>query len=513
MESEATVLLAADVLRDHFGGAAERVGLVLLQRGTMPLQEVMRFVNQAKSSFEVVEPMRFAQVRNALLSLIQHGVVAAKPHPQVGSGGALAVVPQVYSIDVDEVLSRLRLPHFLEHVRWMHGDLAYSLVYQVLRYGRVSAGVAVQEARKALRNATEEELRAELQMLISHGLLAPVAPNVSAMLENDATQPRQPASASASGAEEAAAAALKRPRMESKLETMVVAYSRAQVNLALCKNLVMRLIEERVNQYAAQVAGALLSAVTLGNEGRVTVEFLNLAQVESRMREMGTWAMAQDPEKQREKIRRCLEALTAHSDSLVRRRVVQVVAAGPAAGGMAEEQQWSALWEKAKRSLVKFIKAQLIRDEFGQPGHRMFNFLVAKSPPQKYEDKDIFDACMVSPQEGREILNNMVRSHFVHWQEVPKGGANPQPYSSFWLYYVDIPRAEAAMTQNAMQAMLNLRVRFRVESKRTAPLETRVKSLTPMERIKLQNGRRCEDILERSFLVLDSVLLVMRHFG
>merc|ERR1712048_194842 len=102
-----------------------------------------------------------------------------------------------------------------------------------------------------------------------------------------------------------------------------------------------------------------------------------------------------------------------------------------------------------------------------------------------------------------EILNEMCRRSIVHWQEVPKSASTPNNnISLFWLYYVDRSRLKQQLLWNVYQSILNLRVRFRVETARVLPLESRRDSLNQKERKALNEGRRIEDVLERSFLVL-----------
>jgi len=62
------------------------------------------------------------------------------------------------------------------------------------------------------------------------------------------------------------------------------------------------------------------------------------------------------------------------------------------------------------------------------------------------------------------------------------------------------------------KTILNLRVRFRAENAKMWALESRAASLTAEERSKLLSGRRTEDILERSFLKLDGVVLAFSAF-
>jgi len=585
----------------------------------------MRFVNP-NDSFEE-ELLKFPQVRNALLALVQHGVVSARPHPQVASSAdSVRSLLQVYSIDLEEILARLRFPHFLEHTLWAHGELAYELLFVVLRYGRASAGVAIAEARRALPGFSAQDFQAELQRLVKLGLLRVVEPFSSgatgstavaaaeappggatgaaraeapeAVAAEGATAQGVLQDASAAEAGQAASSAEEQPGQKRKrpadddddrgMANLVAAqqpsaaaaaaassaqreavyrYSRITLNLCICKNLLCRAVDEKVNCHAGQVLAALLTAVSpseeaSGSGGRgdargVNVEYMQFETIDDRMRELGFHQAGRDPVRERERLRKVLDLLASHKDGLVRRRVVAggegtevLVAEGSSKGSWVKcrilgpgnapdtkrvrllegrkelpnvpaqslrrsaeppSHEWCVEWQGARRVLLASATSQLVRDQFSTVGLRIFNLLNERNPPQKLEEKDIFNTCMVPPAEGREVLNEMVRRFIIRWQEVPKS-ANTPLSASYWLYYVDRRRVELAVLQSALQAVLNLRTRFRAESAKVVPLESRRDSLTAKERAMLNEGRRTEDILERSFLVLDAVVLIFRCF-
>lgn len=142
--------------------------------------------------------------------------------------------------------------------------------------------------------------------------------------------------------------------------------------------------------------------------------------------------------------------------------------------------------------------------------------------------------CMISVEEGREVLNKMARRGVVKWQEVPKSATAPLA-ASFWLYYVDPYSVWVLMLKNFLQAVLNLRICGRKWSARLAPLEeadalsrtaarlaarhgagagsATTTGLGPQEKKMLHDGRRVEDALERSCLSLEVALLVLTCFS
>mmetsp|Transcript_104689 Transcript_104689/g.207993 ORF Transcript_104689/g.207993 Transcript_104689/m.207993 type:complete len:566 (+) Transcript_104689:113-1810(+) len=565
MDSVRAIHLAANVLRDHFGDVVERVGLVMLERGPLSVQDVLRFggiPSCAGTDSMLIEPLTFQQVRNALLTLVQHGVVRTKPRVEVANSDSVRSMLQVYTIDIEEVFARMRFPHFLEYVRATYGDVAQELLFTALKYGRVTANIIKTEAREALGNVSVEEVEEELKRLLDDRVLHVVAPFgsavggpvavtacstgpvTSAVPSSHARLPQSGGSAPSSAAAEPAQSGKRKladddqqlaawdpgdaPR---RIRESVYRYDMGTLNLCMCKSLICRVVEERVNGHAAQVLTSILTAVQPGessaeNRG-VSVQYMSFEAVEQKMRDLGHHQPGRDPEREREKLRKVLDLLSAHKDSLVSRRHV----AGPTSNFKAAEKgssgstadavrrvvdggpqcEWAVDWHGARRLLLSSTTSQLIRDQFGPFGLRIFNLLNERNPPQKLEEKDIFNICMVPPEEGRAVLNAMVQSCVVSWQEVPRS-ANTPLSASYWLYYVDRRRVELTMLQSVLQAALNLRLRFAAESAVVEPLESRRDSLSARERAALNEGRRIEDTLERSFLILDAAVLVFRSF-
>jgi len=478
------------------------------------LQNIIRFVNEGLEIGD--EPLRFSHVRNAMLTLVQHGLVVAKRNPTMAEADASRAVPQLYTMDLDEVLSRLRFSHYLEHTLWSHGEVAWHLVSVVLKYGRVARTFMISEVRRVLRDREAEEISTELRRLLEFGLLRPVAPYIS--ISETPASPSAPAAAVDKNMQDDQPLRQggQKRKLEGQPDTMYT-FNRNEFNLCLSKTLMCRIIEERTNTYAATVLAALLTSAAPAPSGnRVEVDFMKLFEVEQTMQDLGYQnTQGQDTIRERERLRNVLDLLSGGRDGreegLLRRRVES----STTVGGAKEEPAWAVDWSHARKVLMDAVTSHLIRDQFGGEGLRIYNLLNERATPQKVEEGQIFSTCMLPPDKGREVLNSMTRRHIVKWQEVSKtpGGRDVSLFSSFWLYYVERKSVEMALMHDTYQAILNLRIRFRAEHKKTVPLEGRPMSLTRDERIKFAHGCRSQDILERSFLVLDSVVLVFRHFG
>lgn len=541
--------LAVDILFEHFGDSAAHVGRVLLERGQLSLPEILRFVNQRFGS--AVEDLGFKQCRNALLILVRHRIaVPRNSNAAQDDSGAKGMVYAKYSIDVEEVLARLRFPHYLENMWYFHGKLAHELLFVVLKYGCASSRFAKEEALKVNPDRAESEVAADFQKLVTLGVLRAVEPLIPFEQSGGSSASNAtagPESKSNGTADERPA---KQPRLDgangnggastTNFSAVIYTYSRANLNLAVYKSTVVRIVEERRNPKTAQVVNALLEFVKVTENGSVSSDWKNFGNIESKMHETGAHKEGRDPVRERDELRKVLDSLSVNQSGLVKVRRVKTsahavrsqdagngddeppnqlkrsrpsVLAAQLRGEMGEIPEWCLSWKEAKKLVVGATTSQLVRDQFGAIGFRIYNQLCEKTPPQKLDEKEIFQSCMVPQPEGREILNSMVRRGILRWQEVPRSASSPLIHS-FWLYYVDLHRVNAVLLQTALKMILSLRVRFRVQNAKMLPLESRASSggLTPQDRTKLRVGRVHEDILERSWLTMDMAIMAYSCF-
>ena len=186
MDSPNAIRLSVDLLQDAFGDVVAKVGEMLLERGQLTIREIM-------ASGKVVEDddPTFSQIRNALLVLTQHGLVNFHPFRQSQDGKAHV---QVYAIDIEEVLARIRFPQYLEYVGCKYGPLGQELLEVVFKFGRVARHVLLKEAKEASRSS-EEEAKEALRLLVTERILRPVQASASA----PCTSASAPSAPSASG--------------------------------------------------------------------------------------------------------------------------------------------------------------------------------------------------------------------------------------------------------------------------------------------------------------------------
>lgn len=515
MDSPNAIRLSVDLLQDAFGDVVAKVGEMLLERGQLTIREIM-------ASGKVVEDddLTFSQIRNALLVLTQHGLVNFHPFRQSQDGKAHV---QVYAIDIEEVLARIRFPQYLEYVGCKYGPLGQEQLEVVFKFGRVARHVLLKEAKEASRPPSEEEAKEALRLLVTERILRPVgasasasapsasaasapsAPSGSGALEKSRLQPKGPEKRKRPRLEDvlsAGAAELSRDAEEANdMKDAVYRYDRVNLDLCLRKSALCRLVEEQTSEQAAAAMHAMLHWVVPNQSGEgVTSSYANLDQIYQKSAGL-LKAEGRDPSRVKEKLRGSLDLLAKHKDQVLRKRVAAIKES--------DMSEWIVDWDRACECLRSMALSQFIRDRFGKIGLRIFNLLLEESPPQRLEEAYIFKVCMIPMLDGRELLQSMAKNSVLSWQQVARS-SDGAVANSVWLYYVDIRRMVPSMLDLAYNAMLNLRIRFRAESARVAPMESRALSLGSRARQSLRQGRRVEDLLERSFLLLDALPLLCR---
>ena len=145
---------ASRLLKEHFGPVVSQVGHVLLQRGRLRMQDLLSYVG-----------ITFCELRNAMLVLLQHGLMSCESLSEES-------YVQLYRMEMQEILSRLRFPQYLEHVAASYGSKGVELLLVALKYGRVSRPQLLGEAAEAA-NVEVKDLEELLLQLVKDRILRP----------------------------------------------------------------------------------------------------------------------------------------------------------------------------------------------------------------------------------------------------------------------------------------------------------------------------------------------------
>lgn len=474
MESETVVLLAREILSD-FGASVQRVGRVLLEHGTLSVQDLLRVSARTCSVDE--EPLTFLEVRNALQLLLQHGVATSRPHHFVANDESMSSVMHTYSLDARDVLGRLRFPHYLEHVLHhyhlqcndeLKGHMANQLLLIVLFDGRVSEEAATAKALAALRrrypqvDVDLESMKAMFRRLVGDCLLRSYMPLCHSTAELPAQEscakegaaapagapatssttpapapltdapppvdgqlvaaPEAQASADAAGKRKLAdngddGPSRKVARTEAE-DAPFFGFNRRNLDLRLCKDIIVRVVEDRQPLFVAQVFRCALDGIKLSpsedtHHLQVSTEWMRFPQLEAKTKEMGFVPAGGDPKRQRDQLQKALTILSVSQDQLLKMRHAPLIHEGAASrattrkrgsaaaraaaakaaaeaapladGSEADTKEWAVEWENVRRALVKAVTSRYMKDQFGVNGHRIYNLLTDRSPPQKLE--------------------------------------------------------------------------------------------------------------------------------
>lgn len=109
--------LVEAILHEHFGSRCAQVGECLIRRGPSPVFDI-----------RAVTRLSFLEIRNCLLTLIQHNIVTFTAPPE----------PVLYTLDVPEALFRIRFARYALFVEQRRGPVARILMTEVLKCGRVT---------------------------------------------------------------------------------------------------------------------------------------------------------------------------------------------------------------------------------------------------------------------------------------------------------------------------------------------------------------------------------------
>ncbi|KAF8306433.1 hypothetical protein DL93DRAFT_2172096 [Clavulina sp. PMI_390] len=120
MAERETTRICTYIIGDHFGDVAAAIAAELLKQGRIPLSRIVRTTG-----------LKSQRVANALLTLIQHNII----WHYTPDGGQT-----VYSIDVEEVLGRIRYGQYLAIAEETFDSSAIKIISLLMDHGRIKAG-------------------------------------------------------------------------------------------------------------------------------------------------------------------------------------------------------------------------------------------------------------------------------------------------------------------------------------------------------------------------------------
>ena len=158
--SSARFALAEHILHEHFGAAVGLVGSVLLVRGRLAYETLLRLM-----------PITLNQtsVQAALLVLVQHNCLLHFLDDEDGL--------EYFELDLLEILDRRRYGHFLSLTRERWGKKAAEVVMRVLREGKIRLAILLEDSKTSAARFGDAEYQQTVKIVyevLYAGLLLPV---------------------------------------------------------------------------------------------------------------------------------------------------------------------------------------------------------------------------------------------------------------------------------------------------------------------------------------------------
>ncbi|TIA91612.1 hypothetical protein E3P99_01028 [Wallemia hederae] len=166
---------------------------------------------------------------------------------------------------------------------------------------------------------------------------------------------------------------------------------------------------------------------------------------------------------------------------------------------------------RIKRSLVD----SLVREQFGNVAARIINIVLEKG---KLEEKHISTLGLLSMKETRETIGMLQTSGLLQLQEVPRS-ADRAVHRTFYLWYVDLPKAYLALSAKLYKTIANLIERKQRERNIRADVLSRADRkdvredaslLAKSDQDRLAELRRIIEMLDVAILRSDAATFVLK---
>ncbi|TIC04127.1 hypothetical protein E3Q17_00594 [Wallemia mellicola] len=166
---------------------------------------------------------------------------------------------------------------------------------------------------------------------------------------------------------------------------------------------------------------------------------------------------------------------------------------------------------RIKRSLVD----SLVKEQFGDEAARIINIVLEKG---KLEEKHISTIGLLSMKETRETIGKLQTSGLLQLQEVPKS-ADRAVHRTFYLWYVDLPKAYLGLSAKLYKTIANLIERKQRERKIRADVLARADRkdvredsslLAKSDKDRLEELKHIIELLDVAILRSDAATFVLR---
>ncbi|KAF8163124.1 hypothetical protein B0H34DRAFT_694196 [Crassisporium funariophilum] len=525
--------LCVEIIHSNFGPLTARLASVLLTRGRLPLGQLARFAE-----------LKPRTARASIVVLVQHNILwHAKGEDEI----------EMFEINVDECLIRLRFGQFVWLSEQIFGQTACEIVQVILDHGKLRAAdimslLSVYDAKKiSLYNQT-------LHKLVSGSYLKPstVLSHLSPRdkcIQYEAEEKRKitgfPTAKELREAKDIAQARLKREEEEAEQvglkrqakdqpgprsnkrkiieedvvnESVYFRVNHQKFGIHLRNMIIETAAKERFNHGASLVMKAALKATETSQ--------LSVLEPHSPPTSVAGVAM-QLPDEPNLASGLVYPSKKTSSLTCVKDYLGMLSSAdNPTPEGKASSfVSYSASkvqveFEVIGRRLRRNIVESVARDKHGVEGVRILRVLLDTG---KMDEKQISKVVMMAPKDVRPLLVALSADSLISTQEVPKS-ADRNPARTFYLWYVDLQKAFSVILGNVYKTLYNIMARLRAEREAgevSAVLEKRERSdvsqdeslLTRLEREVLKEWETKQAKLAVLQIRVEEIVFLLKDLG
>ncbi|KAI0807185.1 RNA polymerase III subunit RPC82-domain-containing protein [Fomes fomentarius] len=531
-----TARLCTEIVRSVFGPLTATVASIILAHGRLGLSQILRFSR-----------LKPRTVRASILVLVQHNLLW---HAHSDDQG------EVYEIDTDECLMRLRYGRYVWLAKQLYGKAGADVVELVLDHGKlrpldIMSRLSIYDPVKA-----PAVLAQTLHKLVDEGYLKPstVLSHHSPRdkrLRYEAEEKRKisgfPTAKELREAKEIAEARLRREEEEAEqvgmkrkardyahqsskrkvveehLEVDDEIYFRVnceRFNVHIRNELIEAAASERYNQCAGWVLRATLKATESKQR--------KLSDIRSDPASLVNIAMHLPDDAQLAAGLALQSSKTPPTMTLMKEYLgILASADNPTPSGRAASfislsgSKVQVEFEIIGRRLRRHVLESVARERHGDEGVRIIRLLLDNA---MMDEKQISKVGMMAAKDVRPLLSAMSAESLVSLQEVPKS-ADRNPTRMFFLWFVDLQKAYNVLLGNMYKTLFNIAARRQAEQDEPnlkAVLEKRQRSdvsqdeerlLTRNERELLAQWERKREKLTVLEMRVEETVFILRDLG
>ena len=446
-------------------------------------------------------------MQQVLVVLISHNCVAPL-------SGETPEHDNLYRINVDTVLHRLRYPRFLLHTKQHMGAVHECLLMELLEHGRARDAQCFEAAESKLpKKPKRNVLESAFQELVEGRFVERVPAGYQGVVDDDEGDVDMDGDGIDSSDRNKKTSSTSRSDLFHKNADDLWRVNSNEFNRRFRHVACAALVKEKVDESAGHLLITMLELSRVHeqsvNEERSTpvseMEILN--QIIKNPHEFGF-----DVEHAKvtlEKMANDTSELISVIDDDGHDVEHDVGDVGHDTIGVGQKTYCVNMRRIIDLIRMKEIEA-VVRERFGGPACRIFRLLIMK---RNLEQKQIAEMAMIPVKDTRELLYKLLKAEYVQIQEVART-SDHAPSRTFYLWRVDLLRVVEQVGRELYRATSNLRARLIHElssEKETLMLLERAQDkttvpLTSGQRANLVRMRQIATTLESSVQRLDELI-------